>query len=142
MSRKGWIVLGWAVLAAYLVTTGDLGAKADKDPAVKELMSKMNDEKKGIRTDIIKGLDKDDPDWDALQKLTKDYLDSAKAVGKLAPPRGDKDSWAEKTKEFGGLAKDLDDAAKTKDKGKTKAVVTSKLGQTCRECHAAHRPVK
>jgi cytochrome c556 len=141
MTRKGWHVLGWGFMATILVTACTVNAKPDKDDSVKDIMGRLHKGDDAIRPTIENDLKADTLDWSAIQKLTKQYLDGAEAVSKKDPPLGEKDSWAKLTKIYIAGAKDLNDAAKQKDRAKTVAA-EDKLGKSCGDCHTAHRPKK
>jgi cytochrome c556 len=141
MTRKSGVVVGWGLLAAFLLTAGLADAKPDKDPSLKDIMAKLNDKDTGLLVGINKGLKQDDPDWAALQKLTKQYLDGAEAVPQKDPPKGEKDSWAKLSKSFVAAAKSVDEAANAKDQKACKDAC-EKMMMGCRACHMAHRVMK
>ena len=142
MTRNGWVFLAWGFIATVLFTVNLVNAKAEKDKPketrLKDLMVHLNG-KDSIRMDIDTDLKENKLDWDAIQKLTKEYLDGAELTAKKEPPRGDKDSWKDLTKKYVANAKALDDAAQQKDKKKV-ASAQETLGRGCADCHTAHRP--
>jgi hypothetical protein len=112
---------------------------ADKVPEVAEIMEKAHQTKKGLRAQIEAEGKKPKPDWDALQKKTKEYAELAEALPKNEPPKGDKKSWEKLAKEFAAEVKSLDEAAKKKN-AKDLLEVNKKLGAKCDNCHDAHQP--
>lgn len=141
MTRKSGIALSWLLLSAFLATAGLADAKADKEPSLKDLMATLNAEKTGLRVEIDKGIKEDKPDWTAVQKMTKQYLDGASALPQKDPPKGEKESWAKLSKEFVVAAKNLDEAANSMDRKMCQEAFT-KMMMGCRGCHTQHRIVK
>jgi hypothetical protein len=117
------------------------GIDPDAEPAaqgpMRSTMRKMHDRFDGIFPHIASGL-AENPDWTEVQKLTGEYLENARIVIALDPPKGSKDSWANLTKQYLANAKELDDAANKKDAPKCIAV-QRKLAQSCKSCHSVHR---
>jgi hypothetical protein len=139
MTRKGWYFLGWGFIATLLVTACSVNAKPDKDSSLKDIMSRLHKGDNAIRPMIDKELQEDSPDWPAIQKLTKDYLEGVKAAAQKDPPKGDKESWKKLTKQYVAAAQELDDAAKLKDKDKSQQA-HKKIVMGCADCHTVHRP--
>ncbi len=111
-------------------------ALADTPKTIKDVMA--NHKKNQLRDQIGADLKKDDPDWPAVQKKTKEYAEAVAALEKFDPPKGDKKSFAKLAGDFASTAKDLDQAAKKKD-AKAAASAHQKLGGACMNCHKAHR---
>ncbi len=129
----GLTVLG---LSAVLVAAGQ---DKDKVPEVGEIMDKAHTAKKGLKALIDAEVKKPKPNWETVQKQSKEYLTLAEALAKNDPPKGDKKSWVKLAKEFAEEVKSLDDAAKKKNaKGLLEA--SKKLGGKCDACHDAHQP--
>src|SRR6202011_605450 len=78
------------------------------------------------------------PDWEKIQKTTKDFVILGAALAKNNPPRGDKESWAKLARQYFNDAKAMDDAAEQKDKQATLAA-RAKLAGSCMACHRAHK---
>ena len=136
MMRLAWLVGVLCVLAVGLMLIPSAGAK---DPTIKEIMGKLH---KGANAPIgliKKDLQEDDPDWDEIKKMTKDFVTLGAALGKNEPPMGETDSWKKLTKKYYDNAKALDDAAKGKDK-RGALSAQAKLAGSCAACHRAHRP--
>jgi hypothetical protein len=139
MTGKHCYFLVGVFIATLLFTVCTASAKTDKDTTLKDVMTRLHKGDDAVRPTINKELEEDNPDWTMIQKLTKDYLDGAQTAAKTKPPKGDKDSWDKLMKQFVTTAKQLDDAAKKKDKEKGLAAAKM-LGDSCRDCHTAHKP--
>jgi hypothetical protein len=112
---------------------------ADKIPTVKEIMDKLH---KGANPPIIlikRSLQSGEPDWEEIQKQTKEFVELGGALGKNDPPQGDNASWAKLTKQYFENAKAMDAAAQKNDKRETLRY-QAKLAGSCTTCHKIHRP--
>jgi cytochrome c556 len=140
---KKWTIM--AALAAFVVasaaTPGRVGAADDKVPTVEEIMQKVNKGKGALHAQVKEALQSGKPDWDAVQKMTKQYSALADFLGKNDPPQGDKGSWEKLTKAYSEKAKKLDEAAQKKDTSETQTAVRTLQG-ACMGCHRVHRPMK
>src|SRR5436853_4481759 len=91
-----------AALAAFVAVSaakpGPVGAADDKVPTVEEIMQKVNKGKGALHTQVKEALQSGKPDWEAVQKMTKQYTALAEFLGKNDPPQGDKSSWEKQTK--------------------------------------------
>jgi hypothetical protein len=111
----------------------------DKVPTIKEIMDKLH---KGANPPIIlikRNLQSSDPDWEEIQKQTKEFMEMVEALEKNDPPKGDKGSWARLAKQYVGNAKAMNAAAQNNDKRET-LKFQAKLAGSCTACHKAHRP--
>ncbi len=132
----GGLVLG--LLAGVTGLTAH-AEKADKDPTIKEIMTKAHKGGDSLIEKLGKELKDDEPKWDDIQKQTKELAGLGKALGKNKPPRGDQESWDKLTKLYADKAKELDEDAQKKDK--TAAAAAQKtLKSYCGACHGAHKP--
>jgi hypothetical protein len=129
------IVLLASLLGLLVIVS--LVAGQDQPKSIKDVMS--NHKKNQLRDQIGADLKKDDPDWTAVQKKTKQYAEAVSALEKLDPPKGDKKAWSNVAGDFISTAKDLDASAKKKD-AKAAQAAHQKLGAACMNCHKAHRP--
>jgi hypothetical protein len=140
---KKWTTV--AALAAFAVTTavvaGRVGAADDKVPTVEEIMQKVNKGKGALHAQVKEAFQSGQPDWEAVQKITKQYSALADFLGKNDPPKGEKASWQKLTKAYAENAKKLDEAAQKKDTSAAQASVKT-LSGACMACHRAHRPMK
>ncbi len=132
------VVFGAGLLGLAMVA-GLGAAQKDKVPGVDEIMDKAHHSKKGLKVQIDQEAKKPKPDWDAIQKKSKEYAEVLAFLPKNDPPKGDKKSWEKLAKDFLEDAKALDEAAKKKNaKGLVEA--SKKLGGKCDACHDAHQP--
>jgi len=136
MKRVAFLACGLALLAAGVVLPA---VAADKVPEIKEIMGKLN-KPNGLRPNLGQDLMQDELDWDEIQKETKQFVELTEALGKNKPPLGEKDSWEKLTKGYVEKAKAMDAAAQKKDK-KGAAAAHQKLSimEFCNECHNVHR---
>lgn len=134
MTKKIVILAGPVVLIAAAMASG----ADDKTPTIKDAMKINKGGPKSAAGQLKTKLSAASPDWESVQKTTKEFLGLAEALGKNEPPKGDDASW----KKLSGLyAKDfkaLNDAAKDKDKDAAQAA-QKKIGASCKACHQAHR---
>ncbi|MBL8794879.1 MAG: cytochrome C [Planctomycetia bacterium] len=129
-----------AALAAVILWTNAADAQNGKTPSVKEAMAKLNKGPGSLCPQVGKAIKAEAPNWDEIQKESKQVLVFADALVKNDPPRGDKASWDKLTKAYFASAKELDDAAQKKDKNGA-AAAHAKLASSagCNGCHKAHR---
>jgi hypothetical protein len=138
---KKWIYQAGVVALVAVVAFSPVGAQDTKTPTIKDVMKKLNGGPTGLTTAIAKDLDDDKPDWDDIKKETKEFVTFAEALGKNKAPRGDADHWKKVTKEYLDNAKALDAAADKKDKKATLAAHQKLSGRlVCMGCHVDHKP--
>jgi hypothetical protein len=135
---KRWLYLTSGVVLAVVVALSPVGAQDNKAPTIKQVMKKLNSGQNSITTTIGKELRDDAPMWDDIKKETLEYVKFVDALGKNDPPRGEKDSWAKLSKEYVESARALDDAAQKKDR-KAALAAHTKITNACKTCHMEHR---
>jgi hypothetical protein len=113
-------------------------AKDDKPSEIQELMGKLN-KPTGLFYAIGKELREGDPMWADIQPAAKEVAKEAARLGKLTPPKGDKDSWAKLTKEYADNAAALEKAVAGKNQAAAKAAFAKIDEPNCKKCHDAHR---
>jgi hypothetical protein len=126
-----------ALVGAALLALRTGGASA-KDPTVKEIMDRLHKGANAPLVHVKKELQSAQTDWDDVQKMAREFDALGAALGKNAPPAGDKASWARLAKDYGDNAHALDDAAQKKDK-RAGLSAQAKLAGSCTTCHKAHR---
>ena len=112
----------------------------DKIPDIEDIMGNQH-AKDGTLDKITASVSKENPDWDKIQELTKEYSKQIAFLGKNKPPKdkGDEKLWKELTQKIADSAKKVDEQAKKKDKeGLAKAVANIKPNQ-CKKCHDTFR---
>jgi hypothetical protein len=131
-----------AALAAALIGLAASGtqsiAEDDKDPSIKEIMTKAHKGGNSLLSTVGKDLKSGEPNWDDVQTKTKELVKLGKSLGKNDPPKGDKESWEKLTKSYLDTAKQLDDAVRAKEKSKA-VTAHSKLTKMCAACHKVHK---
>jgi hypothetical protein len=134
-----WRVTGFlALLVGAGLTLNAIGADKEKEPTIKEIMTKAHKGGNSLIQKLGKELKAADPEWEAIQKQAKDLVKLGTSLGKNDPPKGEKDSWEKLTKEYLDNAKSLEKAAN--DKNKEKATESQKaLSKSCMACHKAHK---
>jgi len=136
------IQLKLAVLAAAALGVIYLGTAAADDATdkLKDVKGCMAFQGK-VRKEVPDLLKASNPDWDKVQKETKDWVAMAETLGKQKPPKGSDESWKKQTDKYLGLVKDVDAAAEKKDlNGMKKGMGT--IGMACGGCHSQHKPKK
>src|SRR4051812_21504229 len=137
---RKWFVLGAVALVVTSLAyqqSSRAGAQADT-PTIKDVMNKLH---KGANSPLgqLKGaLASDSPDWESIQKKTKDFVILGASLAKNDPPKGEKESWKTLSDSYFADAKALDDAAHAKDKAAAQAA-QKKLSASCKSCHTAHK---
>jgi len=133
---------GGAALAAMLtglaVSWTQSSAEDDKEPSIKAIMTKAHKGGDSLLATVGKDLKAADPDWEDVQKKTKELVKLGTSLGKNEPPKGEKASWEKLTKSYLDTAKQLDKGAQAKEKSKAVAAHT-KLTKMCAACHKAHK---
>jgi cytochrome c556 len=136
-----WLLGTTALVLGLLAVMTDAGVVAGDDqptPSSSDIMKKSHG-KGGLRASLQKGLKANPVDWDKTQKDAKEYADLAAALGKNAPPKGEKASWDKLTKAFADTVKEVSTAADKKDAAATQSALGKINQQTCQSCHTAHR---
>ncbi len=116
-------------------------AADDKAPTVSEIMKKCNGGPKGLCAMIGAALKAKEPNWEEIQKESKDLVDCASFLPKTKAPKGEQTSYEKLSKNYVDIAKDILAAADKKEQ-KDAAAAQKKLAGTCGECHKAHKPAK
>jgi cytochrome c556 len=132
MRKMLWV--GAGLLGLFL----GAGAAEDKVPSIDDIMSKAHKAKTGLRDKVANEAKKASPDWTDIQKNSQEFEKLATLLGKNDPPKGDKASWKKLCDDYVGDVKDLNAAAKKKDKDGLIAA-NKKIGASCMECHDKHR---
>jgi cytochrome c556 len=135
MKRWAWV----AGVLGLLGVAGLIGAQGNRTPSVKEVMGKLHKGANSPLTTVRADLQAKPPDWAEIQQAAKDFVTYWTALGKNNPPKGDKQSWAQLTSKYLENARALEAAAQKKD---PKAALTAhtRLNDSCKSCHNAHRP--
>ena len=129
-----------ALLVALVAGAAYLGTAAAKDDEIKDIKGCMAFQGK-VRKDVPDLLKAKDPNWEEVQKQTKDWVAMAETLGKQKPPRGSEESWKKQTDKYLGLVKDVDSAADKKDLNAMKKGLGT-IGMACGGCHGQHKPPK
>ena len=141
MMKRFVLAGGTMLVAAAALALAPAGAEVEGVPSIKEVMVKLH---KGANAPLGKiggALKSDTPDWDAVQKLTKDFVILGASLEKNDPPKGDAASWKTLADQYYADSKALDDAAQAKDRDAAIAA-QKKLGGSCKACHTAHKASK
>ena len=127
-----------ACAAAGLVLLA-VGVAVAADPAsIKDIMIKAHKPGKSLLANIMGELREDEPDWNDVQKDSKDLVQLGGALGKFTPPKGDQASWNRLTTAYVANAQALEAAAESKNKSAAQTALKQLQG-SCRACHQAHR---
>ena len=126
-------VLALGVLSLGAFRAADKDDKKDKDEkdkpkiSIKEVMKQAHGKETGLAEKVVAGK----ADKDEKMKLLDVYTQLA--VNK--PPKGDADSWKEKTSAIVKAAQDVVDGKKDAEGDLKKAI-------NCKACHDTHKPPK
>ena len=131
------------VLAAgpvFLLVAASLLAVAqdDKAPTIKQVMGKLHKGGTSSIAQLKTQLSAPSPNWETIQKTTKDFVILGAALAKNDPPKGSKESWQKLADTYFQNAKALDDAAKAQDLAAARAA-HKRLQSSCKACHGAHK---
>jgi hypothetical protein len=130
MKRLACAAAGLALLA--------VGVAVAADPTIKDIMTKAHKGGKSLLANINGELKEDEPDWNDVQRDTKELLQLGSSLGKNTPPKGDQASWDRLTKAYVATAQSLETAAEGKNKSAAQSALKQIQG-SCRGCHQAHR---
>lgn len=129
---KTYKIIAVTALAAGVLTSGALvwqsEAADSKEDAIKEFMKTYHKAPKGVDP-VCKKATEGKASADELKKLVEGY----KTMCAAKPPKGDADSWKEKTSKLLAAAQDL-------QKGKEGAADKYKEAVNCKACHSVHKP--
>jgi hypothetical protein len=109
-----------------------------KDPSVKEIMARLHKGANAPLFKLKKDLQAPQPNWDEIQKTTKEFVALGAALSKNEAPAGDQGSWQKLTKQYAEGARSMDDAAQKKNTQGALAA-QGKLVGMCAACHKTHR---
>lgn len=132
-------MMRWFALVgmALLVPVAAL-ALDDETPSVEKVMAKLHKGSNSEQKALQKQVQATPTNWEAIGKITKDFVILGAALGKNDPPKGDKESWKKLSAQYLATAEELDKAATDKDLDKLKAT-QKKMGGSCKACHTAHK---
>ena len=121
-----------AALVVALLAVGSLAwqanAAASSEDAIKEFMKECHKAPKGVDPACKKAVDgKASPE--EIKKLVAGY----KMLAAAKPPKGEMDSWKDKTSKLYAASQKL-------AKGGTEAAAAYKEAVNCKACHSAHKP--
>jgi hypothetical protein len=131
-----------ALLASVLLLPcSGAGSRGDDPPPppIKEVMGTLNKGPEALTSSIGRNLDKAMPDWRTLAKQCSEYIVNVKHLGKSVPPRGEPASWERLTRSYLDDAKAMDSAVKARDR-KAALAAHQKIERDCARCHVAHKP--
>jgi hypothetical protein len=137
--NRVWSVAAGLAVAAGVMVLGASGAREEKEPTIKEIMTKAHKGGDSLLSTVGKDLKAAEPDWADVQTKSKELVKLGTSLGKNTPPKGEKESWEQLTKAYLDCAKTLEAAADKKDK-ETAAAAQKKLTTMCMNCHMVHRP--
>jgi len=127
------------VTAMIFAASDNIAAVAD-EVATDEVMKKVNG-KEGLKLSIAKALQAKKVDWDALKMSSEELVKLAEAMAANKQEKGGDDSWAKLTKAYLNNAKAIDAAIMKKDTKLAFAAHSKAFAQaTCGACHKVHKP--
>ena len=131
---KRWLLLGLMALCVPVAAV----AFDDEAMTIKKVMNKLHKGSTSEQNVLKKEAQANPPNWEAIGKLTKDFVILGAAMARNDPPKGDKESWQKLCADYTKTAKALDDAATDKNIDKLKSA-QAKMGKSCKACHTAHK---
>lgn len=129
------LVAGSLVVASATLLAGQ---GEEKTPSIKEVMNKLHKGAKAPLATLKTQLNAASPNWDRIEKETKDFVILGASLAKNDPPKGEKASWKKLADSYFADAKALDDAAKAHDLAAAKAA-RDKIQASCKACHVPHK---
>ncbi|MDR3634412.1 MAG: cytochrome c [Isosphaeraceae bacterium] len=132
------LLAGALAVVVAAVVAGRADADNAETPSIKQVMVKLH---KGANAPVgkLKGeLKGEKPNWDTIQKQTKEIVVLSAALAKNEPSKGDAASWKKLSDEYFQDAKALDDAAQAKDLAAAKTA-HGRLSASCKACHSVHK---
>jgi hypothetical protein len=111
----------------------------DETPTIKDVMQKLHKGRSSPLAKLKIALKSSSPDWEAIQKTTKEFEKYGAALPKNDPPRGDKASYTKLAEAYYANAKALKKAAENEERVQAQAALT-KISKSCAACHKAHQP--
>jgi hypothetical protein len=107
-------------------------------PDIRRIMDRLGKGPQALTAAIGEELKSDEPPWDDLQGQAKEYARLTAELGRYDPPRGDKESWQQRTGDYAEAAAALDRAAQARDRDAAKEA-HGRLNRSCAACHREHR---
>lgn len=108
-------------------------------PTVRDVMKKLNRGPNSLHSTLIKDLKDEDPDWEAIQEETAEYVKQTAILPRNKPAKGQAASWDTFAKSYNADARALDATAKRKD-ARAASAVLKRMNGSCKACHDAHKP--
>jgi cytochrome c556 len=133
---KTFVLTAGAVLVASVSLLA--GAADESTPSIKQVMVKLHKGASSPLAQLKTDLGASAPDWDKIQKSSKDFVILGAALAKNTPSKGEKESWVKLSDLYFEDAKALDSAAKNHDLAAAKAA-HQRLAASCKSCHGAHK---
>ena len=127
------------LLTAVVWTSTPAGAQDEEKPTIKQIMGKLHKGTKAPLKAVQAELKGDSPDWGKVETEAKVIEKFGALLSKAEVPRGEQAAYEGLARAYGKSAKALNEAAGDKDLAKARAA-TKKLGASCKDCHAAHKP--
>ena len=133
------VLIGSALVVVSAATfAGRAGAADEKKPTIKQIMVKLHKGAKSPLAKVKSELNSESPNWEAVEKQSKDFVILGASLAKNEPKKGNKESWKQLADQYYDDAKALDDAAEAKDKAAASAAF-QRLGASCKACHQKHK---
>jgi cytochrome c556 len=129
--------LAAVVLGLAAISSNAQGPKPEEE-TIKSIMKKLHAKDKG-HVNVAKAAVAANPvDWEAVEKAAKPIEALGKAMGKLDPPKGDKEDYVKLCKDYTEKATALLTAAKDKKQPEAQKAVEA-LSKSCMKCHQGHK---
>lgn len=126
------------LMAVCVLMSAPVGAQPDRKLTLKQIMTNLHKGKAPIKMSIDNQLKSAEPDWDLVQKQTRQYRETIETIEGKDPKKGDKEAFARLVKAYIDEAKALEAAADKKDKAAC-VEVNDRMIKACTNCHKAHK---
>jgi hypothetical protein len=111
---------------------------AERPPSIKEIMARAH-RPSGYYFAVLKGLREPAPAWDEIGVQARALSKLADALGRNAPPRGERSSWERLAAAYAANARALEEAVGRKDRPAALSAANALGEPACSTCHRAHR---
>src|SRR5947209_4779124 len=126
--------LGAGVVALALVCGLSASAGDEKGSSIKDIMTKAHKGGDSILGRIRADLKDTDPNWEDVNKGSKELVKLGADLSKAKPEKGEARSWKKLTDNYVKNVKTLQSAAQKKNKTAATAAV-GRIGTSCGACH-------
>lgn len=133
------LALGMGIVFAGAACWQAIAAPAEEPSTIAKVMQALHKGPQAVLGQLKAKLGNESPDWSAVEPLAKKYQEEVSKLPGQEPPKGEAASYEQKVKAYLATAKTLTEASTKKDLNAAKEAM-GKIGMSCKDCHAAHKP--